>query len=161
MWCCRDFHNNVRSQRCGHHLLTRIGDDDVVDERGSLAVWTALVMPAFILSIGLGVDLSGHAAAEQEARAVAQEAARAGGQYLVVVEGRARPDVVRAEQAANGYVAATSLSSTASAEPNGLITVSVTGEHSTRFLSMIGINTLPLSATGTAQVVSVIAGNEE
>ncbi len=131
------------------------------DDRGSLAVWTALVMPALILCVGLGVDLSGHAVAQQEARAVAHEAARAGGQYLLVVDGRARPDVVRAEAAANGYVAATSLSSTASAEVNGLITVSVTGRHPTQFLSMIGINSLPLSATGTAQVVSVIGGNQE
>jgi len=39
--------------------------------------------------------------------------------------------------------------------------VTVSGRHPTRFLSMIGINTLPLSATGTARIVSVIAGNEE
>lgn len=131
------------------------------DERGSLAVWTALVMPAFILCVGLGVDFSSHAVAEQEARAVAQEAARAGGQYLTVQGGRARPDVSRAERAATDYLAASSLSGTASASADGLITVRVTGEYDTRFLSMIGINALPLSATGSARVVSVIAGNEE
>ena len=39
------------------------------DERGvSLSVWTAVAMPAFIVAVGLGVDFSGHAAAEQEAR---------------------------------------------------------------------------------------------
>ncbi len=118
-------------------------------------------MPAFILCVGLGVDLSGHAAAEQEARAVAQEAARAGGQYLLVVDGRARPDIVRAERAAADYVAATALTGLASARTDGRITVDVTGLYPTRFLSMIGINTLPLSATGTARIVSVIAGNEE
>ena len=133
----------------------------MTDERGSLAVWTALVMPAFILCVGLGVDLSGHAAAEQETRAVAQEAARAGGQYLLVVDGRARPDIVRAERAANDYVAATAFTSRASAQTDGRITVTVSGRHPTRFLSMIGITTLPLSATGTARIVSVIAGNEE
>lgn len=126
-----------------------------------MAVWTALVMPAFVLCVGLGVDLSGHATAEQEARAVAQEAARAGGQYLVVADGRARPDIVRAERAANIYVAATSLAGNALARSDGRITVTVTGRHPTRFLSMIGVDSLPLSATGTAQVVSVIAGNEE
>ncbi|MGO1383937.1 MAG: TadE/TadG family type IV pilus assembly protein [Arachnia sp.] len=131
------------------------------NERGSLAVWTALVMPAFILCVGLGVDLSGHAAAEQEARAVAQEAARAGGQYLLVDQGRVRPATTRAERAANGYVAATSLTSTTSAGIDGRITVTVSGRHPTQFLSMIGINSLPLTAVGTARVVSVIAGNEE
>ena len=131
------------------------------DERGSLAVWTALVMPAFILCVGLGVDFSSHAAAEQEARAVAQEAARAGGQYLSVRDGRARPDAVRAERAATDYLAASSLAGSASVSSDGTITVRVAGTHPTRFLSMIGINSLPVSATGTAQVVSVIAGNEE
>lgn len=132
-----------------------------MEERGSLAVWTALVMPAFILCVGLGVDLSSHAAAEQEARAVAQEAARAGGQYLIVVDGRARPDTRRAEQAAEAYLAASSFSGTVTAGAGGVITVVVRGTHPTQFLSMIGVNTLPVSATGSARVVSVIAGNEE
>lgn len=131
------------------------------NERGSLAVWTALVMPAFILCVGLGVDFAGHASAAQEARAVAQEAARAGGQYLLVVDGRARPDPWRAERAANAYVAASSLSGSAVARADGVITVQVSGQYATQFLGMIGINTLPLHATGTARVVSVIAGNEE
>lgn len=133
----------------------------VHSERGSIAVWTAVVMPAFILCVGLGVDFTGHATAEQEARAVAQEAARAGGQYLLVRDGRARPDSHRAEIAANAYVAASSLSGRAHAAADGVITVQVSGQYDTQFLSMIGINALPLSATGTASVVSVIAGNEE
>lgn len=131
------------------------------DERGSLAVWTAVVMPAFILCVGLGVDFAGHATAEQEARAVAQEAARAGGQYLAVRDGRARPDVRRAESAAHDYVAASSLSGTAHAGVDGEINVVVSGRYTTQFLGMIGIDALPLNATGTARVISVIAGNEE
>lgn len=130
-------------------------------DRGSLAVWTALVMPAFILCVGLGVDFAGHASAEQEARAVAQEAARAGGQYLLVSDGRARPDIHRAERAGNDYVAASSLSGSTVARADGVITVEVSGRYATQFLGMIGVNTLPLHATGTARVVSVIAGNEE
>lgn len=132
-----------------------------MDERGSLAVWTAMVMPAFILCVGLGVDLSSHATAEQEARALAQEAARAGGQYLVVVDGRARPDTGRAEQAARAYLAASSFSGIVTAGSDGVITVAIRGTHPTRFLSIIGINSLPVSATGSARVVSVIDGNEE
>ncbi|RMB60117.1 TadE/TadG family type IV pilus assembly protein [Tessaracoccus antarcticus] len=131
------------------------------DQRGSLAVWTALVMPAFVLCVGLGVDFAGHAAAQQEARAVAGEAARAAGQYLQVSEGRVRPDKFRAERAALDFVAASSLTGTAVADPDGSITVTVHGTFPTQFLGMIGINTLPLDATGSARVVSVIAGNEE
>ncbi|MGV8847396.1 TadE/TadG family type IV pilus assembly protein [Tessaracoccus sp.] len=131
------------------------------DERGSLAVWTAMVLPAFVLCVGLGVDFAGHASAEQEARAVAQEAARAGGQYLVLSGGRARPDVHQAQRAANTYLAASSFSGGAAVGTNGLITVTVSGRYRTQFLGMIGINTLPLHATGTAHVISVIDGNEE
>ncbi len=129
--------------------------------RGSLATWTALVMPAFILCVGLGVDFAGHATAEQEARSVANQAARAGGQYLELRDGRARPDPFRAERAAHDFVAATSLSCDVVVGGNGTITVRVRGEYPTQFLSMIGITALPLNATGIARVVSVIAGNEE
>lgn len=131
------------------------------DQRGSLATWTAVVMPAFILCVGLGVDFAGHATAEQEARAVAQEAARAGGQYLEVRDGRARPDRPRAERAARAFVAATHFSSAVRVGSNGTITVRVEGTYPTQFLGMIGIDALPVQATGHAQVFSVIAGNEE
>lgn len=130
------------------------------DERGSLATWMALVMPAFILCVGLGVDFAGHATAQQGARAVAGEAARAGGQYLEIRDGRARPDKHRAERAARDFLAASSLSGSV-VVGEGTLTVDVQGEYPTQFLGMIGINVLPLRATGTARVVSVIAGNEE
>ncbi|MDO5736301.1 MAG: pilus assembly protein TadG-related protein [Propionibacteriaceae bacterium] len=124
-------------------------------------MWTAMVMPAFILCVGLGVDFAGHTTAEQEARAVAQEAARAGGQYLIVSGGRAQPDIRRAERAASAYVAASALAGSAVARPDGFITVEVSGEYATLFLGMIGVTTLPVHASGTARVVSVIDGNEE
>lgn len=131
------------------------------DERGSIATWTALVLPAFILCVGLGVDFAGHATAQQEARGVANEAARSGGQYLEVRDGRARPDRYRAERAAHDYVAASALSSTVTVSADGLISVQVRGYYTTQFLGMIGVNTLPLNATGNARIVSVIDGNEE
>lgn len=133
----------------------------MLDERGSLAVWTAVVMPAFVLCIGLGVDFAGHATAEQQARAVAQEAARAGGQYLQVADGRAIPDAHRAEMAANSYVASSALTGRSRAGADGVIVVDVSGRYDTQFLGMIGITTLPIEATATARVVSVIDGNEE
>lgn len=120
-----------------------------------------MVMPAFIVCVGLGVDFAGHASAEQEARAVAQEAARAGGQYLVLSGGRARPDIHHAQRAANSYLAASSLSGNVVVGTGGDITVEVSGRYPTQFLGMIGINSLPLHATGSAHVVSVIDGNEE
>ena len=64
------------------------------DQRGlALSVWTSVSLPAFILMVGLGVDFAGHAAAEQEARAVASQAARAATHELRITPDGATLDV--------------------------------------------------------------------
>ena len=47
-----------------------------------VSVWVSVALVAFIVIIGIGVDFAGHAGASQDASAVADEAARAGGQHL-------------------------------------------------------------------------------
>ena len=44
-------------------------------ERGAITVWTAVVLIAFVLIVGIGVDFAGHTRATQEARSIAAEAA--------------------------------------------------------------------------------------
>lgn len=129
-------------------------------ERGAISVWVSVALVAFMICVGMGVDFSGHATAEQEARAVAAEAARAGGQFLLVQPGsRPRPDVAAATRAARAYVAASDFSGTSTVQA-GTIRVSVTGSYQCQFLSIIGINTLPLHGEGAATVTAVIAGEE-
>lgn len=128
------------------------------DERGALAVWASIVLVAFVLVLGIGVDSAGHARAEQEARAVAAEAARAGGQHLLVSDGTAPgSSSFRAEAAARDYAAASNLTALVSVG-SGTITVEVSGNHQTSFLGFIGINTLPVRATGSATVTHVVTG---
>lgn len=128
------------------------------DERGALAVWASIVLVAFVLVLGVGVDFAGHARAEQEARAVAAEAARAGGQHLLVSDGTVPgASSFRAEAAARDYAAASSFTATVSVG-SGAITVEVTGSHRTAFLGIIGIDTLPVRGSGSATVAHVVAG---
>lgn len=128
------------------------------DERGSIAVWAATVIPAFVIIVGLGVDFAGHAAAEQSARAVAAEAARAGGQYLHAGPGaRPEPNTVMARQAATSYVEASDLAGTVTME-GGIITVRVTGSYETLFLGIMGVNELPINGEGAASVQTVVEG---
>lgn len=128
------------------------------DERGAIAVWASISMMAFILCVGLGVDLSGHAAAQQHARSVANEAARAGGQYLILTPG-AQPvaDVARAVRAADAYLGSSGLSGSVHADDRQLL-VSVEGSYETLFLGMIGVGTLPLRGEAAATIVPVVAG---
>ena len=142
-----------------------------------VSVWVSVALVAFIVTIGIGIDFAGHAGAAQHARAVADEAARAGGQHLTLDSGRARPDVHTAIAAANTYVAASPYTGTTTisggdnlARPHAIttaisggdtITVTVTGTYDCQFLSIIGITTLRVTETGTATVKSVLGGTEQ
>lgn len=130
-------------------------------ERGMVSVWVSVALVAFMVIVGIGVDFAGHVGASQDARAVADEAARAGGQHLTLATGRARPDIHAAITAANTYVAASPYTGTTSIHGGDTITVTATGRYTCQFLSIIGINTLRVSETGTATVKSVLGGTEQ
>ncbi|MDO5092823.1 MAG: pilus assembly protein TadG-related protein [Propionibacteriaceae bacterium] len=123
------------------------------NERGAITVWVTAALLGFILAVGLGVDFAGHARAQQEARAVAAEAARAGGQQLSLTDGRLIPEVGSAVRAAQTYVAASRFSGAVRVH-DGEIEVTVTGQYSCLFLSMIGVRTLPVEAVGTAELTT-------
>ncbi|MCC2592483.1 hypothetical protein LKO27_03480 [Tessaracoccus sp. OS52] len=129
-------------------------------DRGAISVWVSVAMVGFVVCVGLGVDFAGHAAAEQHVRAVAAEAARAGGQFLETRPGtRPRPDVYAATRAATAYVAASDFTGSATVDA-GVIRVSVSGSYRTQFLGIIGVDSLPLRGDGAAAVTPVIDGEE-
>lgn len=130
-------------------------------ERGMVSVWVAVALVGFIVIVGLGVDFAGHAAASQDARTVAGEAARAGGQHLNLDTGRARPDIHSAIQAANAYVAGSPYRGATTIHGGDTITVTVTGAYRTQFLAIIGITGLPLNESGSATVKSVLQGTQQ
>ncbi len=123
------------------------------DERGAITVWVTAALLGFIVAIGLGVDFAGHARATQEARGVAAEAARAGGQHLSLHGGQLLPDQATAMRAAQNYVAASDFTGEARIQGD-VIEVRVTGEYRCLFLGVIGIQTLKVEAVGTADVTT-------
>lgn len=129
-------------------------------QRGvSLSVWTAVAIPAFIIAVGIGVDFSGHAAAQQEARSVAGQAARAATHEVILADGGVTLDVAAGRQAATrfaadaGYPAVVSIQGTRA-------DVTVEGAYRTLFLGLIGVNEIGFTASGSASAYSTIDGRQ-
>lgn len=127
-------------------------------QQGSLSVWLAVAMPAFIIAVGLGVDLSGHALAEQDARQVAAQAARSGGQRIVFnPAGQPVLDRAAAIAAATNYAGRSGyqVSVTIVGER---VRVSVRRTYDTQFLGLIGVGSLAVEGEATSQTASVLNG---
>lgn len=125
------------------------------DERGAIAVWASVALLAFMVVIGLGVDFAGHTRAQQEARAVAAEAARAGGQQLTLAEGRVTPVAASAPRAAERYAQDAGYSGSATVSGTS-IRVTVSGTYPTSFLGVIGIREIAVEASATAEVTPTL-----
>ncbi|MDO5678237.1 MAG: pilus assembly protein [Propionibacteriaceae bacterium] len=126
------------------------------DERGlSLSVWTAVAMPAFIVAVGLGVDFSGHAAAEQEAREVAAQAARAAAHQVVLTADGPKLDVAAGKSAAHSYAAAAGYTAEVHLTEATGARVTVHGTYDTLFLGIIGVHSMQAEGEGVARGVSV------
>lgn len=133
-------------------------------ERGSVTIWIVTIAMASIMMVGLAVDLGGKVAAQQHARDVAAQAARAGGQRLngpVAVRGNgAKPDAAEAVAAARAYVAAAGVSSTGVTLSGSRLTVRVTDTYEPKFLQIIGLGTMRVQGKGSARLIQVIDGKE-
>ena len=131
-------------------------------DRGSISLWAALAAFCMIVIVGIAVDFGGQAVAEQRARTVAAQAARAAGQQLqldaVARAGTAQTDTSRAVTAATTFLAQAGQTGTARVAGN-TITVTVTSSYRCVFLSIIGIASLPVTGTSTAEVVRVYEGS--
>ncbi|MDU7361892.1 MAG: pilus assembly protein TadG-related protein [Propionibacteriaceae bacterium] len=128
------------------------------NERGAIAVWAAVAMFAFIVAIGIGVDFSGHARAEQELRTVAREAARTGAQESRIVIDDAKLDPTRATSAAQRYFHAAGYQGSATVIGGTTVEVKLHADYPCMFLSIIGIHTLPTHATARAQITPAYQG---
>ncbi|HSO69735.1 MAG TPA: hypothetical protein VLQ67_08870 [Arachnia sp.] len=131
------------------------------DQRGlALSVWTSVSLPAFILMVGLGVDFAGHAAAEQEARAVASQAARAATHELRVTSTGATLDVAAAKREAVSFARAAGFAAEARIEGGNVARVTVRGAYDTLFLGLIGVNSIGVEVDGSARAVTTVDGAE-
>jgi hypothetical protein len=115
--------------------------------------------------VGLAVDLTGQVHAQQHARTVAAQAARAGGQELNApravrgLEVRANPRA--AAQAARAYLAASDVDGSVSVQGAGTrLVVTTSDTYSTRFLSIIGLRGMTVTGTAEARLARVVQGGE-
>ncbi len=132
-------------------------------ERGSVTIWLALASFVMIVLVGLAVDITGQVGAQQHARDIARQAARAAGQQLdpsAAIHGTAaQTNTAQAVAAARSYLASSGIDGTVTlADAGNTIRVTATATYQTRFLSIIGIGTLTVSGQSEAQVVRAVDG---
>lgn len=133
------------------------------DERGSISAWALVSVAAFMLIVGLSVDLGGRMYAIQHINDIAAEAARAGAQQVTAADAmRGRPvavDPTRARTAALSYITTAGLTGTATLTGDTLH-VSATGHHTPTFLGAFGIGTVTITGTADARIARALNGTE-
>lgn len=132
-------------------------------ERGSISVWMMSIATAMVLLLGLAVDASGQIHTRARVQGIAAEAARAGGQQLTgpaAIRGQdATIDPTAAVTAASAYLASASgVTGTATATTGERIVVTTHATYQTKFLSLIGITTLPASGHAEIEIHRVVQG---
>ena len=134
-------------------------------ERGSISIGLVTTGFAMIVLVGLAVDLGGQVHAQQHARAVADQAARTGGQQLdaaVAVRGEgAVTDTHLARRAATAYLTASGLTGTVQVTGGTTVTVNVRDTYPTTFLGIIGITSMTVTGHGQARITRSVGGVEQ
>lgn len=141
------------------NLLSRVGRGR---DRGSISIWIATGGVVMIVLVGMAVDLGGQVYAQQHARDMARQAARAGGQQLQAApairgEG-AVADPAEAARAARTYLAASDVTGSAIVTGGDTVVVNTTAVYATKFLSIIGINRLTVTGHAEATITRAVAG---
>lgn len=134
-------------------------------ERGSVGVFVIVIATSFLIMVGVAVDVAGHLHAMQEARAVAREAARTGGQQVQMatgVRGRgALADPGSAAAAAQAYLYQAGVAGSVAVTGPASISVSVTSTYPTKFLSILGVASLSANGTAQARITRSVEGVEQ
>jgi Flp pilus assembly protein TadG len=128
-----------------------------------VTIWLALASFVMVVLVGVAVDLSGQVYAQQHARDMAAQAARTAGQQIDAAQGvrgiSAQTNTAQAIAAAKSYIAAAGLTGDASVTGT-TITVTVSDTYETKFLSIIGLQSLRVTGTAQTRVVRVVGGVE-
>lgn len=122
------------------------------EEAGSLAAFMAVLATGIFVLVGLVVDGGRAMTAKRQAVDVAEQAARLGADQLSVDALRAGNIVVdpaRASSAVTRYLAAAGESGTVAVAGDN-VTVSISGESQTTILRVVGIGSIPVTATASA-----------
>lgn len=133
------------------------------DERGAVTVWLAGASVLMVSIIGITVDLGGQLHAKERAHTIAAQAARTGAEQITadaMLGTKPTLDVGRARTAANSYLRAAGVNGTVSVSGGVRVTVTVVDTYQPLFLSSIGVGTLTVSASSTAELKRALDGSE-
>jgi Flp pilus assembly protein TadG len=125
------------------------------DDRGQITPWTAVGVLIVLILAGLVLDLGLGMSDKVRLLDVAQAAARAGAREIDLATYRAtgvvqlQPTAAAAAARAFAQQAAAGGQVTVSASTT-TVTVTITGHRQTQLLTLVGITSLPVSATATA-----------
>jgi hypothetical protein len=147
------------------HVLSfpgRLADAGQDRERGGLSLMIVILFVALAALAGIVVDGSAKLEADQDAIALAQEAARAGATTVdessAYSSGSFVVDQQQALDAARSYLISAGYSHyTVAAVGARAIQVSVTITEPTRLLSLIGVDSFSCTGTATASLVTGVA----
>jgi len=126
------------------------------DERGSITPMFVVFVPALVLVIGLVVDGAGKIQANEHAQSIASGASRAAANAVaseVIVNGGLSLDNHRAQIAARDYIEAAGMTGTVTVTGNE-IQVTVETTYATKFISIVGVTSLPAEASATAEIIT-------
>lgn len=135
------------------------------DERGSaLTTGAVLLAPVLTLILGIAVDLSGQVQTKRQAFEAAAQAARIAGQELdadrfLDTGGSLRLSTPHARQAALDAIEQAGMTGEVTIDGTQ-ITVTATAQYTPVVLSIVGIETLPVSSMATARAVRALDGTE-
>lgn len=123
---------------------------------GQATAFTVVMTVAILALAGLVLDAGLAVSTKVEAVSAAQSAARAGARELDVAAlrttGVVRIDPAKARTAAQDWLNRSSLTGTVTVTGNQ-VTVSVTTARQTQLLHMLGVTSIPITATATADAV--------
>jgi hypothetical protein len=132
-------------------------------DRGSLSLLVVVLFAALAALAGIVVDGGAKLTGDENATAVAQEAARAGATSVdasrAYATGTFVVDQQQAIAAARGYLMAAGYHQyTVAADGAAAIRVTVRTTQPTRFLSLIGIDSFTCAGAATASLVTGVTG---
>ena len=134
------------------------------DERGSISVWFATAALAMIILVGMAVDLGGKVHTQQQARSAAAQAARTGAQEVqgsTAVRGEdLRVDLAAAQAAAVDYRRAAGVEGTVRVVDGDTLIVTTTDTYTSKFLGIIGLDTMQVTGEASARLIRAEGGIE-
>ncbi|WP_326695707.1 TadE/TadG family type IV pilus assembly protein [Streptomyces sp. NBC_01766] len=135
-------------------------------DRGGIAVFVAICAASLLGIIGIALDGGMKIRATERADALATEAARAGGQAIdpekAVSDGVIVADPQAARSAAQSYLKSAGTSGSITVSRDGTkLTVTIHSVYTTRFLSIVGISSMPVTGHGQATLTHGVIAPEE